>query len=73
MAPVQTWANVAMVTLGISGALTDNKPMKWLCFGFGMVLGLIIFLVAFLIFHKVKTDRACAAAQRGRVLVSVKK
>eukprot|EP00802_Teleaulax_amphioxeia_P008820 Tamp_08831.p1 GENE.Tamp_08831~~Tamp_08831.p1 ORF type:complete len:420 (-),score=36.99 Tamp_08831:417-1676(-) len=52
MAPVQTWANVAMVTLGISGALTKNKPMKWLCFGFGMVLGLIIFLIAFLIFHK---------------------
>ena len=52
MGPVQTWANIAMVTLGISGAMMNNWVLKWVCFGFGMLLGGLIFFVAVLIFHK---------------------
>ena len=52
MGPVHTWANITMVTLGISGAMIQNKVLKWLCFAIGTALGALIFFITFLIFRK---------------------
>jgi hypothetical protein len=52
MGPVQTWANITMCTLGISGALIENSMLKWLCFAMGTALGALIFFISYFIFRK---------------------